>query len=160
MDHHTDEFWSVPESGLLEKLGTSAGGLGTDEALRRLAGNSRNILKPSVETEWLPILLSQFKSPIIIILLFAAVLSFFLSSPVDALIILAIVFVSGLLGFWQEYGAATREESPQHGQDKGCRAEDRTTAGADRGHCAGASCFVRWRNNSRHWDTRFEGPVC
>ena len=106
MDHHTDEFWSVPESGLLEKLGTSAGGLGTDEALRRLAGNGRNILKPSVETEWLPILLSQFKSPIIIILLFAAVLSLFLSSPADAIIILAIVFVSGLLGFWQEHGAA------------------------------------------------------
>src|SRR3990167_3175029 len=106
MDHHTDEFWSVPESGLFEKLGTSAGGLGADEALMRLAGNGRNILKPSVETEWLPILLSQFKSPIIIILLFAAVLSLFLSSPADAIIILAIVFVSGLLGFWQEHGAA------------------------------------------------------
>ncbi|MGH7849007.1 MAG: magnesium-translocating P-type ATPase [Thermodesulfobacteriota bacterium] len=106
MDHHTDEFWSVPESGLLEKLGTSAGGLGADEALMRLAKSGRNILKPPVETAWLPILLSQFKSPIIIILLFAAVLSFFLSSPVDALIILAIVFVSGLLGFWQEHGAA------------------------------------------------------
>ncbi len=52
----------------------------------------------------LTLLLSQFKSPIIIILLFAAVLSLFLS-PTDAPIILVIVLVSGMLGFWQERGA-------------------------------------------------------
>jgi len=33
------------------------------------------------------------------------VLSFFLHNPVDAVIISAIVLVSGLLGFWQERGA-------------------------------------------------------
>lgn len=103
---HTDEFWSAAESGLLEKLGTSAGGLSAQEAAKRLARSGHNVLKPPVETAWLPILLSQFKSPIIIILLFAAVLSFFLSSPVDALIILIIILVSGLLGFWQEHAAA------------------------------------------------------
>ena len=106
MQRYTDEFWSVAESGLLEELGTTAGGLGTDEALRRLAGNGRNVLKPPLETAWLPILLSQFKSPIIVILLFAAVLSIFLGGHTDAAIILAIVIVSGLLGFWQEHGAA------------------------------------------------------
>jgi Mg2+-importing ATPase len=55
-------------------------------------------------------LLAQFKSPIIIILLFAAVLSFFLHDPADALIILAIVLVSGVLSFWQEHGAADAVE--------------------------------------------------
>lgn len=34
-------------------------------------------------------------------------MSFFLHDPADALIILAIVFASGLLGFWQEKGAAS-----------------------------------------------------
>jgi len=34
----------------------------------------------------------------------AATLSFFLQDASDAAIILAIVLVSGLLGFWQEYG--------------------------------------------------------
>jgi Mg2+-importing ATPase len=33
-------------------------------------------------------------------------LSFFLNDYVDAAIILSIVLVSGLLGFWQEKGAA------------------------------------------------------
>lgn len=103
---HTDEFWSVPESGLLERLGTTPSGLGSTEAGKRAESNGKNRLRPSIETAWLPILFSQFKSPIIIILLFAAALSFFLSSPVDAIIIVAIVLISGLLGFWQEHGAA------------------------------------------------------
>ena len=51
-------------------------------------------------------MLAQFKSPLILILFFAAGLSFFLHDPVDASIILAIVLASGLLGFWQERGAA------------------------------------------------------
>ena len=55
-------------------------------------------------------LLSQFKSPIILTLVFAAGLSFFLHDPVDAVIILMIVLISGLLGFWQERGAADAVE--------------------------------------------------
>ena len=51
------------------------------------------------------LLLSQFKSPIILILLFAIGLSFFLHEVTDGLIILTIVLISGLLGFWQEFAA-------------------------------------------------------
>ncbi len=52
------------------------------------------------------LLLSQFKSPIILILIFAALLSVFLHDATDAVIILLIVLISGCLGFWQERGAA------------------------------------------------------
>jgi Mg2+-importing ATPase len=52
------------------------------------------------------LLLRQFTSPIILILGGAALLSFLLDSPTDGLIILVIVLISGLLGFWQENGAA------------------------------------------------------
>ena len=48
----------------------------------------------------------QFKSSIILLLLFATGLSFFLHDRVDAIIILTIVLISGILGFWQEKGAA------------------------------------------------------
>jgi Mg2+-importing ATPase len=51
-------------------------------------------------------LLAQFRSPIILILVFAAIVSLFLADRTDALIILTIILVSGLLGFWQEHGAA------------------------------------------------------
>lgn len=56
------------------------------------------------------LLLNQFKSPIILILIFAAVLSIFLKDAADAIIILTIVFISGLLGFWQERGASNAVE--------------------------------------------------
>ncbi len=53
------------------------------------------------------LLLRQFTSPIILILIGAAVLSTFLQDVTDAAIILLIVIVSGLLGFLQEHRAAT-----------------------------------------------------
>jgi magnesium-transporting ATPase (P-type) len=52
------------------------------------------------------LLLNQFNSPIILILILAAILSIFLQDAIDAVIILVIVLASGFLGFWQERGAA------------------------------------------------------
>jgi P-type Mg2+ transporter len=49
--------------------------------------------------------LKQFKNPIVLILLLAVTLSFFLRDIPDAIIILAIAFISGALSFCQEKGA-------------------------------------------------------
>ncbi len=99
-------FWSISETEMLQKLDTEKNGLTSDEAEQRLTSYGANLLKPPKRTDVLTILLNQFKSPIILILFFAIGLSFFLHDSVDALIILAIVLVSGLLGFWQERGAS------------------------------------------------------
>jgi Mg2+-importing ATPase len=70
-----------------------------------------NLLKPKRRSDALTLLLTQFKSPLILILIFAAGLSFSLESdPVNGLIILAIILISSLLGFWQERGAANALE--------------------------------------------------
>jgi Mg2+-importing ATPase len=82
-------------------------GLSPEEAGRRLSQYGPNLLKPPTRSGPLWLLLGQFKSPIILILFFAAGLSFYLGDHADAEIILAIVLVSGLLGFWQEHGAAS-----------------------------------------------------
>ena len=103
-------FWSLPADRLLQELQTTRQGLSSEEARRRLARYGANLLKPKKRSDALTLFLAQFKSPIILILLFAAGLSFFLHDPADALIILMIVFVSGLLGFWQERGAADAVE--------------------------------------------------
>jgi len=71
----------------------------------RLTRYGADLLKPKKKSDALTLLLSQFKSPLILILLFATGLSFFLHDPINALIILTIVLVSGLLGFWQEHSA-------------------------------------------------------
>jgi Mg2+-importing ATPase len=84
--------------------------LTSEEAQTRLQQYGLNLLRPKRKTGSLTLLLSQFKSPIIIILLFAAVLAFFLGDATDAVIIFVIVSISGLLGFWQERGATNAVE--------------------------------------------------
>src|ERR1043166_6051018 len=103
-------FWSIAANELLQQLQTTAQGLTTDEARARLTRYGANLLKPKKKSDALTLLLSQFKSPIILILFIATGLSFFLSDPVDAYIILTIVLVSGLLGYWQEHSAAKAVE--------------------------------------------------
>jgi len=58
-----------------------------------------------LRTSRLSLLARQFRSPIILLLSAAALLSVFLGETTDSLIILAVVAVSGLLGFVQESGA-------------------------------------------------------
>jgi Mg2+-importing ATPase len=98
-------FWSVSATEMLQNLETVKEGLTGGEARQRLARYGSNLLKPKQRSDAFTLLLVQFKSPLILILFFATGLSFFLRNPVDAFIILTIVLVSGLLGFWQERSA-------------------------------------------------------
>jgi Mg2+-importing ATPase len=99
-------YWtSQPPEKALENLGSTPQGLSAAEAAARLKTYGPNRIKAKKKTGIVLLFLSQFKSPIILILLFAGVLSFFLHDPTDGVIILAIILFSGFLGFWQEKGA-------------------------------------------------------
>ena len=104
-------FWSLPLGELFERLDSRPSGLSAAEAMRRLRIYGPNRLKQKKRTDALTLLAAQFKSPLIVILLVAVVLSFFFNEPIDALIIIAIVLLSSLLGFWQERRAADAVES-------------------------------------------------
>jgi Mg2+-importing ATPase len=101
-----DAFWNVPAGELLQRLEATTQGLTGAEAEARLERYGANSLKPKRELSWPGLLLGQFKSPLVLILVAAAVLSFFLHDHTNASIILGIVVVSAVLGFWQEYSAA------------------------------------------------------
>jgi Mg2+-importing ATPase len=105
MDQNIQSFWSIPVKELLDKLQVTTKGLTSGEAQKRLTSYGANSLKPQKSSNAFTLLISQFKSPIILILIFATGLSLFLHNLVDASIIFAIVLISGLLGFWQEYSA-------------------------------------------------------
>jgi Mg2+-importing ATPase len=98
-------FWSVPASDILQRLQTTSKGLTDDEAGRRLKQYGSNLLTPKKRSDAPALLLAQFKSPVVLILIFAGGLSLFLGDSVNALIILVIILVSSLLGFSQERGA-------------------------------------------------------
>ena len=110
MVENEKSFWSIPTPELLNQLHTTPQGLTDEEGERRLAQYGYNLLKPKKKADALTLFVNQFRSPLVIILMFAAVLSFFLQDPTSAAIILVIVFVSGLLGFWQERGATNAVE--------------------------------------------------
>lgn len=110
MDDKIQAFWSLSVSKLFEKLETSEKGLSNEEAQRRLSKFGHNSLKSRKRSNSLTLLLAQFKSPITLILLFAALLSLFLHSHSDAITILAIVLISSLLSFWQEKSATNAVE--------------------------------------------------
>jgi Mg2+-importing ATPase len=110
MDTQRTDFWSVSAAEMLKQLHTAENGLSGDEARERLKRFGSNLLRPPTRSDTLTLLLGQFKSPIILILVFATGLSFFLHDSVDAFIIISIVLVSGLLGFWQERGAKNAVE--------------------------------------------------
>ena len=97
-----ERFWSVAPDDLMVQLRADPGGLTSAEAKRRLLRAGPNRLHTHKRTDVLTLLLAQFKSPLILILLGAVILSFFLGETVDAAIIIAIVLLSSVLGFWQE----------------------------------------------------------
>jgi len=104
------KYWGISQPDLLTQLNAKMEGLSTEEAKQRLIQYGANLLKPPKRSDTLALLIAQFKSPIILTLIFAAGLSAFLHDPADAIIIIAIVLISGLLGFWQERGAVNALE--------------------------------------------------
>ena len=105
MPEPLSSFWNLSIEQVLDRLKSRVQGLSRQEAQQRLSEYGANSLKQTRSSNPLVLLLNQFKSPIILILMAAAILSGFLGDVIDTVIILTIVLISGLLGFWQERGA-------------------------------------------------------
>ena len=98
-------YWSLDPSTLYQSLRSSNAGLSPEEArirLRRAGPNSLQTRRRATRAE---LFFRQFKSPIVLILLFAVAISFGLRHWSDAGIILTIIFGSAVLSFRQEYHA-------------------------------------------------------
>lgn len=98
-------FWSQSPERLYAVLQSSAQGLSADSARRKLAAGPNSFQGQSGDST-AKLLLKQFSSPLVLILLFGALLSFSLHDTSDGVIILVIVLGSALLSFWQEARAS------------------------------------------------------
>ena len=108
MTNHNDKLdpsWSQSLDNLLIALHSNASGLSSTEATRRLQQYGPNTLKAGQQVTALGLFLNQFKSPLVLILVFAVIVSAFAQEWTDAIIILLIILGSSILGFWQEYSA-------------------------------------------------------
>ncbi|MEI7847365.1 MAG: magnesium-translocating P-type ATPase [Chloroflexota bacterium] len=105
-----ETYWSLTADQLLSELHTARTGLETTDAELRLKQYGPNELQTQHQTTWFGLLLGQFKSPLVLILIFAAIISAFVGEWVDASIVLVVVLGSTMLGFVQEYRASTAVE--------------------------------------------------
>ncbi len=105
-----EKYWETEIDELLQQLETSITGLSEAEAKKRLSIFGHNVLKKKKKKTRLSLFFDQFKSPIILILIFASVVSAILRDFTDTAIILAIIIVSGFLSFIQEYSATNAVE--------------------------------------------------
>lgn len=80
-------------------------GLTEEEATRRLEKHGPNALLEKKSESPLKLLLNQFKDFMVLVLLGAVVISGLLGEMLDALTIIAIIIINGVLGFYQEYRA-------------------------------------------------------
>lgn len=99
-------LWSASIDANLAALDCTRDGLTEAEAERRLVRFGPNRTSDTRTRTPFRLLLNQFRSPLVILLLFAMTLSLFLGETTDGVIVLAIVLGSALLGFWQEFRAS------------------------------------------------------
>ena len=104
-------YWSIETNDLLRDLETSASGLAASEAASRLAKFGRNTPASKSSASALVVFARQFRSPLVLILIFAASVSAFVGEGQEAAIIGAIVLASCVLSFTQEYGASRATEA-------------------------------------------------
>lgn len=89
----------------LRQVASSPAGLEGAEAARRLAQAGTRLRKPGRGGGW-RLLANQFRSPLVVLLLAAMGLSLLLGDRMEAWIVLGVVLMSSLVGFWQEYRAS------------------------------------------------------
>lgn len=104
MDTRPNQKWyTLAAADVTRALNSDAReGLSQSEAERRLAKIGANQLAANKRKPLFTVLLDQFKDFMVLILFVATLISYFLGEYLDAITIIAIIFINGVLGFIQE----------------------------------------------------------
>ncbi len=105
MNSYLSPYLNQTDEQVLNGLQTSLSGLSVAQAATRNQLHGLNVIPVRKSGPW-PILWRQvIGNPLIIILAVATIVSYFLGQQVSAYYIFAMILVSILLGFWNEYAA-------------------------------------------------------
>jgi Mg2+-importing ATPase len=102
-----DRYWSIGPDVLLRALEARVSGLSAAEAAQRLRDHGPNEILERRPLSRARVLVAQLGSPLLLILVAAAVLSLVTSEWIDAAIVLAIVVATVVIGYSREYTAET-----------------------------------------------------
>src|SRR3989344_5830483 len=101
-DVATKEYWALSVPEIIEVLETGENGLTEEIVDQRRKVFGRNTIPEKPAATKLRILLSQFQSPLILLLLAAGLITIIVQDYKEAAIILAAALLNALLGFYQE----------------------------------------------------------
>ena len=102
---HDTAVWSLSTTATLKEYRSSPKGLSSKEVEKRTATHGPNRLTPPKVIRPHHIFFRQFKSPLVFVLLAAALLTGILHEWLDTVFIILAVLVNVSLGFYQEYRA-------------------------------------------------------
>ncbi len=103
-------YWTDPPETVLTHFKTSAKGLSHNEAAARLRQYGPNELAHTNKHAWIVDLLATFLNPLVLILLFASLVSAFLGETTNFIIIATIVLLSVAMDWYQHYQAENAAE--------------------------------------------------
>ena len=98
-------YWSVPVAEVARRLGTSLAGLSTSQAAECLREHGPNELKSEGKLSRISVLLDQLRSPLLLLLIFAALVSGLTGEWADSGIVILIIVASVGIGYSREYHA-------------------------------------------------------
>ncbi|MFA6423531.1 MAG: HAD-IC family P-type ATPase [Patescibacteria group bacterium] len=97
-----NDFHTLSINQTLKKIESSESGLSSEEAKSRAEKFGPNSLTSKKKTSRIILLLNQFASPLVYILIIAAVVAWTMKSALDAQVILLIVIINALFGYFYE----------------------------------------------------------
>lgn len=100
-----ENYWALEPGEVVRKLSSRLQGLSAEEAEERLKTFGRNEIREDDGLSRWKVLWSQLRSPLQLLLVFAALASALTGEWTDAIIVLAIVVASSGIGYFREYSA-------------------------------------------------------
>ena len=105
------KFYNQEQEEVIKYLNSSKEGLSIEEANKRLNENGKNVLPQKKKESVFSIFISEFKDPMILLLLVAITASLIAGETIDAIAIIFIVLVDVIMGTYQENKANNTAEA-------------------------------------------------
>ena len=129
------DYWALDVAETARRLGSSLNGLSDEEASRRLAVYGPNAVRERHRLSRLGVFGRQLRSPLLLLLVFAAAASALTGEWLDASIVMTIVVATVVIGYLKEYSAEaaaaalrarlrTRTTAVRDGRDEQVPVED------------------------------------
>ncbi len=100
-----NSFWKTPIAELYKLYNSSEQGLNDTQVTASRTKYGSNKLAKESKRKGIVIFLTQFKNPLVWVLMGASIISAVLGDTIDAIVILSILLLTAFLGFYQEFKA-------------------------------------------------------